>query len=183
MQTVAMFGAILKKNLCIWFRIYMEHWRVARTLFHILDTYQETWWGCCSSLPVLESVLRLRDWHVVFPVTLDFLNILNVFIIRALRGSDQDMLSDQASYCFSRSFLLYTSCARLRWTHRGGGGGKRRPGRDMQTPFFCLLYCGKALVFMDQMFEYFLYDVLDLIKRILVLKEWVIEQSGELWHL
>lgn len=162
----------------------MEHWRVARTLIICISHIRHLSRDLMRLLQFPTSAgisIKTKRLTCFFPVTLDFLNILNVFIIQALRGSDQDMLSDQASYCFSRSFLLYTSCARLPWTRRGGR--QRRPGRDMQTPFFCLLYCGKALVFMDQMFEYFLYDVLDLIKRILVLKEWVIEQSGELWHL
>lgn len=51
----------------------------------------------------------------------------------------------------------------------GGGGNSGRVGTWKPLSFASFTVAKPH--FMDQMFEYFLYDVLDLIKRILVSKE------------
>lgn len=154
-------------------------------MFYVLDISQENLW---QPLPEVEWILKPHKLHL-------FVCILSIFLMCSVKWSAQTLRSGLAQRSGFRLFLqtfsaLYiTSEAPLNpWKEGGMGMGLRgfRGGKagwaGMWKPLSFASFTVAKPHFIDQMFEYFLYDVLDLIKRILHLREWVIEESGELWH-
>lgn len=102
--------------------------------------------------PVEEWILKPQDpCFFSSPFFWDFHNFLNMCLVNL---STQRLRSGHAERSGFRLFLqirsaLYIMSEAPLNPRRGKRerGEQRRPGRDMETPFFCLLYCGKALVY------------------------------------